>query len=99
MNHKLPKMKQRQLTGKITFLSYQMANLDETKSTLTTWDAARMNLAVLGSTRDVGVEIGDPQAVKMKQRPLTHKKPPISASRRPIWMKQRALSPGGTWRE
>ena len=40
---------------KTTYLSFQKANLDETKSALTTWDAAQMDLAVLGSIRDVGL--------------------------------------------
>jgi len=53
----------------------------------------------LGSARDVGLEISDPQVVKMKQRRLTHKKPPISASRRPIWMELRVISRRGTWRK
>jgi hypothetical protein len=63
------------------------------------WDAARMKLADLGSTRDVGVEICDPKTAKMKKGRLTHKKTPILASRMPIWMEQRALSWRGMRRE
>ena len=61
-------------THKNPYLGFQTANLDGTKSALMEWDAARMNLADLGSTRDVGVEICDPKAQKLKQGQLTHKK-------------------------
>jgi hypothetical protein len=52
---------------KITYLSFRKANLDGTKSALRAWDALQMNSAILKSTRDVGVEICDPKAAKMKQ--------------------------------
>ena len=52
---------------KIIFLSFQVADLDETKSALTTEEAGEMNLAFLGSVWGVGGEICEPQAAKIKQ--------------------------------
>ena len=51
-----------------------MADLDGSKSALMAKEATQMNSAGFGSLRDVGVEICDPQAAKIKQGQFTHKK-------------------------
>ena len=67
------KMKQQQLTEKNTFLSFQMVNLDETKSTLTAKETAQMNLTVLGSVGGAGIKICELRQVQRFMK-LVHEK-------------------------
>ena len=57
----------------VTFLSFEMANLDETTSATAAKDLARMNSTVLGSVGGVGVKICELRQVQRFMK-LTHEK-------------------------